>query len=62
MKKKLLILILVAYTNICLSQVAKTVLNYKKDKVKDFQINLISADFSKIKFKLFIKNSNNKQS
>lgn len=58
MKKKLLILILVAYTNICLSQVAKTVLNYKKDKVKDFQINLISADFSKIKFKLFIKNSN----
>jgi hypothetical protein len=58
MKKKILTLFLAAYTNLCLSQVTKSVLNFKNDKIRDFQINLISADFSKIKFKLFIKNSN----
>ncbi len=57
MKKKLLIFFLVTHTNLCTSQVTKSVLNFKNDKIRDLQINLISADFSKIKFKLFIKNS-----
>lgn len=57
MKRELLILFLATYANLCLSQVTKSVLNFKNDKIRDFQINVISADFSKIKFKLFIKNS-----
>lgn len=57
MKKKLLLLFLIAHSNLCSSQVTKSVLNFKSDRIRDIQINLISADFSKIKFKLFIKNS-----
>lgn len=58
MKKKLLILFLIAYANLCSAQETKSILNFKNDKIRDFQISVISADYSKIKFKLFIKNSN----
>lgn len=57
MKVRILSFILILYTNVSLSQVSKSALKFQHEKLSDFQVNVISAGFSNIKFKLFIKNS-----